>query len=53
VIRSASKRKKLFPNKNSAIMVVYFATMQASKKWTMPIQNWQEVINRFKIIKVL
>jgi transposase-like protein len=29
--------------------VVYLAIMQASKKWTMPIQNWSEALNRFAI----
>ncbi len=49
VIRSAPKRRKLFPNQNSAMKVVYLAIMQASKKWTMPIQNWRSAMNRFEI----
>jgi transposase-like protein len=49
VIRSATKRRKLFPNQNSAIKVVYLAIMQASKKWTMPIQHWKAAMNRFEI----
>ena len=49
VIRSATKRRKLFPNQNSAMKVVYLAIMQASKKWTMPIQNWRSAMNRFEI----
>jgi len=48
-IRSATKRRKLFPNQNSAMKVVYLAIMQASKKWTMPIQNWRSAMNRFEI----
>jgi len=48
-IRSATKRRKLFPNENSAMKVVYLAIMQASKKWTMPIQNWRAAMNRFEI----
>jgi len=49
VIRSATKRRKLFPNQNSAMKVVYLAIMQASNKWTMPIQNWRSAMNRFEI----
>jgi len=49
VIRSATKRRKLFPNETSAIKVIYMAIMQTSKKWTMPIKNWRSAMNRFVI----
>lgn len=49
VIRSATKRRKLFPNDTSAIKVVYLAIQQAAKKWTMPIQHWRQALNRFDI----
>lgn len=49
VIRSATKRRKLFPNDDAAKKVVYLAIAQASKKWTMPIQNWRLALNRFMI----
>jgi len=29
--------------------VVYLATTQASKKWTMPIHHWKNAMNRFMI----
>jgi transposase-like protein len=49
VIRSATKRRKLFPSDESAIKDIYLAITQASKKWTMPIQNWRMALNRFII----
>jgi transposase-like protein len=49
VIRSATKRRKLFPNDESAIKVVYLSISQAAKKWTMPIHNWKQALNRFMI----
>ena len=49
VIRSATKRRKVFPNDDSALKVIYLAIEQASKKWTMPIQNWRMALNRFMI----
>ena len=49
VIRSVTKLRKLFPNDKSGMKVVYIALMQASKKWTMPIQNWRGAMNRFEI----
>ncbi|MBC3807875.1 transposase, partial [Undibacterium seohonense] len=49
VIRSATKRRKLFPSDDSAMKVVYLAISQAAKKWTMPIHNWRMALNRFMI----
>lgn len=49
VIRKAIKKRKLFPSDDAAKKVVYLAVQQASKKWTMPIRNWKNVLNRFMI----
>ncbi len=49
VIRKATKRRKLFPNDESALKVVFLAIQSASKKWTMPIRNWKAALNRFII----
>jgi len=49
VLRKATKQRKLFPTDDSALKVAYLAIQQASKKWTMPIQNWKPALNRFII----
>ena len=49
VLRKATKQRKLFPTDDSALKVAYLAIQQASKKWTMPIQNWKLALNRFII----
>ena len=49
VIRKAVKKRKVFPNDNSAKKVVYLAIQNASKKWSMPIRNWKAALNRFMI----
>ena len=49
VIRKAVKNRKVFPNDESAVKVVYLAIQAASKKWTMPIHNWKNALNRFMI----
>lgn len=49
VIRKATKKRKLFPTDDSAKKVIFLATQQASKKWTMPIRNWKPALNRFMI----
>jgi transposase-like protein len=45
VIRKACNNHKLFPNDNAALKVVFLAVEQTTKKWTMPIQNWQLALN--------
>ena len=50
VIRKATRQRKVFPTEKSALKVVYLAIMDASKKWTMPIQNLKPALNRFTII---
>lgn len=49
VIRKATKKRKLFPNDDAAIKVVYLAIQDASKKWNMPIHHWKLALNRFSI----
>ena len=45
VIRHATKKRKIFSSDDSARKVIYLAVMNASKKWTMPIQNWRLAMN--------
>ena len=49
VIRHAIKKRKVFPTDDSVKKVIYLAIQQASKKWTMPIQNWKSAMNRLII----
>jgi len=49
VIRKSVKTRKLFPNDEAALKVVYLAIEAASKKWTMPIRDWKPALNRFII----
>ena len=50
VIRTAVNKRKIFPSDQAAFKVVYLATQQASKKWSMPIRNWTSALNRFMIM---
>ena len=49
VIRHAIKKRKLFPSDDSVRKVIYLAIESASKKWSMPIQNWKQAMSRFII----
>lgn len=49
VIRKATRKRKVFPTDESALKVVYLATQAAAQKWTMPIKDWRQAMNRFAI----
>lgn len=50
VIRKIIKKSKLFPTDESARNLIFLAIQDASKKWTMPIRNWRQALNRFMIM---
>ncbi|ENH2499031.1 Transposase (or an inactivated derivative) [Vibrio xiamenensis] len=50
VLRKAIKKRKLFPTDESARKVIFLAIQEASKRWTMPIRNWRQALNRFMIM---
>lgn len=49
VIRRVIKKRNVFPTDDAVFKVVWLAIKDASKKWTMPIQNWRTAMNRFII----
>lgn len=49
VIRKAINNRKIFPSDRSALKVVFLATQQASKKWTMSLRDWRAAMNYFAI----
>ena len=49
VIRKAIRNRKIFPNDQSALKLVYLAVKKASEKWTMPLRIWKPAMNRFAI----
>lgn len=47
VIRKFTRNRKQYPNRESALKLIYMAIHEASKKWTMPIPKWKEALNHF------
>ncbi|KHS87002.1 transposase [Pectobacterium brasiliense] len=45
----AIKKRNVFPTDESARKVVWLVIQSASKKWTMPLQNWRLAMSRFII----
>ena len=50
VIRKFTRNRKIYPNEESALKIVYMAIHEASKKWTMPIRHWKQALNHFAIM---
>ena len=50
VIRKATKNRKIFSHDNSAFKIIFLAIESASKKWTMPIRDWNAAMNQFMIL---
>lgn len=49
VIHRVIKKRKVFPADDSVFKVIWLVMKDASKKWTIPIQNWKQAMNRFMI----
>jgi transposase-like protein len=50
VIRKFTRNRKIYPNEDSALKIVYMAIREASRKWTMPIRHWKQALNYFAIL---
>lgn len=49
-IRKYTKNKMSYPTDDAVLKSVYLALREATKKWSMPIQNWGIVINQFNLL---
>jgi transposase-like protein len=50
VIRKFTRNRKIYPNEESALKIIYMAIHEASQKWTMPIPHWKAALNHFAIL---
>lgn len=48
-LKKVIKNKRVFPSDDSVFKLLYLAINNISKKWTMPIKNWKNAMNRFII----
>jgi putative transposase len=48
-LRKISKNRGVFPHQDSLLKLFYLGLERIAKKWTMPIHNWHEALNRFAI----
>ena len=50
VIRKFTKNRKIYPNEQSALKLIYVAIQEASKRWTRSIKHWKQALNHFAIL---
>lgn len=50
VIRKFTRNRKIYPNEESALKLVFMAIREAAKKWTKPIHHWKEALNHFAVL---
>lgn len=47
--RKLTKTKGAFPNENSLLKLLYAGILNATEKWSMPIQNWSQALSQLDI----
>ena len=48
--KKLNRQRTVFPNEKALLKALYLATLQATKKWTMPLRNWGKVYGEFSIM---
>ena len=48
-LRKVTKTKTAYPTDDALRKILYLATEEAAKKWTMPIKEWQNCLGQFMI----
>jgi putative transposase len=49
-LRKSVRNRGHFPTEEALMKVLYLAIQQVSKRWTMPIRDWKQALNRFAIM---
>jgi transposase-like protein len=48
-LRKVTKNKRVFPNDDAVFKTLFLTIRYITRKWTMPIQNWNETMAHFII----
>ncbi|WP_304459857.1 IS256 family transposase [Alicyclobacillus sendaiensis] len=48
-LRKATKGKSMFPNDEALLKMLYLATMEVTRKWTMRVANWGTILGQLAI----
>ena len=47
--RKVTKTKSVFPSDQALLKMLFLASREISKKWTLPVRGWKEAISYFGI----
>ncbi|WP_258109565.1 transposase [Alicyclobacillus sp. SP_1] len=48
-LRKATKGKSIFPNDEALTKMLYLPTMEVTRKWTMRVANWGQILGQLVI----
>jgi transposase-like protein len=48
-LRKVTKTKTAYPSDESLKKILYLATAEAAKKWSMPIRDWKTCLSQFAV----
>lgn len=48
--RRLNKQRSVFPSDTALLKALYLATLEISKKWTMPLRDWGKVLGELEIM---
>jgi len=48
-LRKVTKTKTTYPTDDALRKIIYLATAEAAKKWTMPVRDWRGCLSQFTI----
>ena len=48
--RRLNRSRSVFPNETALLKALYLATIEATKKWTMPLRDWGKVLGELEIM---
>ena len=48
-LRKVTKNRSLFPTDTSVLKLLYLATQEILKKWTMKIKHWNQILAQLSI----
>ena len=48
--RKLNRQRSVFPSDTALLKALYLSTFEATKKWTMPVQNWGKVYGELAIM---
>ena len=49
-LRRLNRQRSVFPSAQALLKALYLATFKATRKWTMPIRNWGQILGELAIM---